>query len=540
MVNSAAPKLIEKNSQLTISVFVSATFVLALYLLFEPRWDTNDDVAMSMVAHGYGIASIGSPNLVFSNVIWGYLVRTVPQINDLLGYSIATIAALVIIGAVIFYTLQKLGLGWLVSLSVLILILARPVLFPQFTINAGLLTVGAIICWHLYSQQGSRQMLLTGCLLAFFGYLVRSYEFLLILLIALPLLPWEKLYKDRNFLKAAAVLLLTISGAVFVDYQAYQGDNWQQFNALNTARAPITDFGAGVLLKKHPEIIASYGYTLNDISLLSSWFFVDPKLADPTQLNAMLQELGPLPSPRHSFMNGWLGIKTLTHPALLPSFLASLLLLLILPNRRLFLTWVVSIAIIFILGILGRPGIIRVYIPILSLLLIAPLFLQGYKTTKYFTQWLVSIVIMVAGLFNTIAVFSESRDAQMVSEEVRRDLQGFSKEAVVVWGSAFPYEYAYPVLRQPESVMAIKLYGLGVLTLAPFSVSYNESLLGRGMVDRLVSENGVPIIGVNHHWNLLNNYCEERLNAFSHEVKNQQHGLVSVSWRRCEKKVTQE
>lgn len=97
-----------------------------------------------MVAHGYGIAAIGSPNLIFSNVVWGYLVRLIPQIDGVLGYSVVTIGVLVIVGTVLLHALRKLSFGWLVSLSVLILLLARPVLFPQFTINAGLLTLGQL------------------------------------------------------------------------------------------------------------------------------------------------------------------------------------------------------------------------------------------------------------------------------------------------------------------------------------------------------------------------------------------------------------
>ncbi len=74
-----------------------------------------------MVAHGYGIAAVGMPNLLFSNLIWGYLVRAIPEINGMLGYSIATISVLVIFGAVILHAFRRLGFGWLVMLSVLIL-----------------------------------------------------------------------------------------------------------------------------------------------------------------------------------------------------------------------------------------------------------------------------------------------------------------------------------------------------------------------------------------------------------------------------------
>ena len=100
----------------------------------EARWETNDDVAMSMVAHGYGVAAFGSPNLIFSNVLWGYLVRAVPQINGTLGYSTVTLCVLIIVGAIVLFGLYRLGAGYIAPMSMLALLLARPVLFPQFTL----------------------------------------------------------------------------------------------------------------------------------------------------------------------------------------------------------------------------------------------------------------------------------------------------------------------------------------------------------------------------------------------------------------------
>ena len=159
MVDLTPSSLVQKNHQLLLAFLASATYLSALCAFFTPQWETNDDVGMSMAAHGYGIAATGSPNLIFSNVIWGYLVRSIPQINGVLGYSIATMLVLVIFGMVMLYALRRLGFGWLVSLAVLALVLVRPILFPQFTINAGLLTVGAIVCWHLYGNQGSKRAL---------------------------------------------------------------------------------------------------------------------------------------------------------------------------------------------------------------------------------------------------------------------------------------------------------------------------------------------------------------------------------------------
>lgn len=491
-----------------------------------------------MVAHGYGIAAVGMPNLIFSNVIWGYLVRAIPQINGILSYSIVTIGVLVVIGTVVLHALRKLGLGWFVSLAVLMLVLVRPVLFPQFTINAGLLTVAAIICWHLYGQQVSRQALFAGCILAFCGYLVRSQEFLLVLLIALPLLPWAKLAKEHIAQVCALTLLLAIAGAAFIDYQAYQGDDWQTFNALNPARAPLTDFGAGVQLKEHPEILAKYDYTENDVDLISNWFFVDSSIANPVTLKAMLAELGPLPAQSNALNNGWIGIKTFVHPVLLPGFLAALFLLLLIPNRKTFVAWALCLAAIFALGILGRPGIIRVYIPVLSLLLIAPLLAQGFLRQRL-PMCLVQGAIVVAVFFNTTAVFSESRAAQLASEQIREELRDFPDEPVVVWGATFPFEAVYPVLRKFDSTPTYRLYSLAAFTHAPFSVAYAEQAAGRGMIDRLTSQSGIPIVANEQRFDLLTIYCKERLGGVLQELAIQKYGQVDVSRRRCETKVTQ-
>lgn len=170
---------------------VTVTFIVFCWChFFELRWRTNDDISMSMIAHGYGIAKVASPNILFSNILWGYLITNIPSINGVLGYSIMTLLVLTTIGITIFYGLSKME-GFLVAFSLLLLILFPAVLMPQFTINAGLLQVSAIICWSLYAKQKKGLTLVIGCLLAFLSYLIRSHEFCLILIISLPLLPWR-------------------------------------------------------------------------------------------------------------------------------------------------------------------------------------------------------------------------------------------------------------------------------------------------------------------------------------------------------------
>ena len=56
------------------------------------------------------IIEYGSPNLIFSNVLWGYLIRGIPPINGVLGYSIGTITVLLMVRwAMLYFLLRPRG-----------------------------------------------------------------------------------------------------------------------------------------------------------------------------------------------------------------------------------------------------------------------------------------------------------------------------------------------------------------------------------------------------------------------------------------------
>ncbi len=488
-----------------------------------------------MVAHGYGIAATGIPNLIFSNVLWGYLVRAIPEVNGTLGYSTATLGALVTVGAVMFYGLNRLGAGYVASLLILALVLVRPVLLPQFTINSGLLMVGAIICWHLFIRQNNWKVLWLGCLLAFSSYLVRSQESMLVFAVALPVLRWRILLVRRSSQAAVLALASAITVAAVIDHQAYQGDEWKAFNELNITRALFTDFGAGEHLKKRPDILSRYGYSANDIDLITGWFFVDSQIANPASLQAMLSELGALPTQEGSLVKAWLGVKGLWHPNLLPLLLTALLLAALRPSWRVAAIWGLVITAVFIIGFVGRPGALRVYVPLVSLLVVAP-----YLVATQTPAWRKSIgasALAVAVTLNAYPVFSESKALQISAEQTRKGLENFPTNPIVTWGGGFPLEAVSPVLHTPSSTLSYQLYSLGVFTLAPFAVSYDEQKQGRGLVEfSLVTEKGVPIYNIGQHLGQLEIYCGEHLHGQLRELSNQRYGEGIMSQLRCERK----
>ena len=105
-----------------LCLLITVVVFALTYGFFEPRWETNDDAAMSMVAHGYGIAAQASANLIFSNVLWGHIVQTLPSVNGVLGYSVATVCTLVVSMVMMLYVLRLLGVSILASTAAVALI----------------------------------------------------------------------------------------------------------------------------------------------------------------------------------------------------------------------------------------------------------------------------------------------------------------------------------------------------------------------------------------------------------------------------------
>ncbi|WP_162591217.1 hypothetical protein [Variovorax sp. PBL-E5] len=505
MASSRPESRRSEHVDLALGLALAAALMGVLWSLCAPRWETNDDVAMSMIVHGYGIAAPGAaPQLMFSNLLWGYLARSIPTVGGLLGYSIATIAVIFLACAGLLYGLRRLGIDAWTSLAAAALVFARPILFPQFTLNAGLLAIAALALWLAFAVDGRRWLLAAAVLLAFASFLIRSQEFMLVLAVALPLLSWRMLRPGAARL-AIVVVMCAIGAAVWIDEASYRVEAWQPFNALNPARARLTDFHAGDSLREHPEIAARHGYSLNDVELVEQWFFVDPKIADPARLKALLADASERPA--HDRFHVDASMQALGHGALRMLVLVAVLGTVLWPSRRMLLAWAVFLAAIVAIGFFGRPGIIRVYLPAVGLLALAPMLrgvrLQGVRGRVF------STALALATVANAVQVLDESRATRTADAAARSQIAGFPTDPVVIWGVGFPFEAVYRVFGASQEAMHYQLYGLGVSTLAPFSVASAEERRGRGMVARLLSTEGVPLLATDKSLRLLGDYCRE-------------------------------
>jgi hypothetical protein len=309
-----------------------------------------------------------------------------------------------------------------------------------------------------------------------------------------------------------------------------------EFNRFNAVRIPYNDYGAAEHLKDRPDILRRYGYTANDVDLFADWYFEDPRIADPQKLQSMLRELGPLAFQAGSLQKAWKGVSELgTSDKLLPIVLAAVVLAVMRPCWRIFGVWGLCLGALFTLGLLGRPGVTRVYIPLVGLLLLAPFLNDGevpLDCTKV-RRWTIIGVVLVASFFNAQTVIGSSRGLRSWSEDVRAGLQHFPSDGVVVWGGNFPYEAVYPVLGSSPNFRNLHLYLLDDFTLAPYSVATAARTSGHGFLDQLVDERGVAVVVNDYGAALLEIYCRDNLHGVLDVIVSRSYGQVWVTTFRC-------
>jgi hypothetical protein len=82
--------------------------------------------------------------------------------------------------------------------------------------------------------------------------------------------------------------------------------------------------------------------------------------------------------------------------------------------------------------------------------------------------------------------------------------------------------------------MSFQFYHLGGSTLSPGSVAYAEQLQGRGLIDRLVDKEGVPVIAHDYQMGYLGTYCWEHLHGRLVQLSFQKYGIVAIRQLRCD------
>jgi hypothetical protein len=190
------------------------------------------------------------------------------------------------------------------------------------------------------------------------------------------------------------------------------------------------------------------------------------------------------------------------------------------------------LAALFAMGVMGRPGIVRVYVPLMSLLLVAPLMVGKYE--KGVRQWMAKLMLFLACIGHAYLLLPAALVYKQLSQQAQGDVHGLPAGLIVSWANSFPFVFAFPVLANDLSARNIMFYGLDSFTQAPFSVASTEQTAGRGMVEQLRTTAGIPIMASPRRLEMLRIYCEERLNGQLRVIIAYQAPSLTVQQVQCE------
>jgi hypothetical protein len=492
---------LDETNRLLITAIGGALLVALIALvLFTPFYQTNDDVAMRLLAEGNFVPESGPlPFLMFTNIVVGALLRvlyglapSLPWYDLVLGASMAAATAgflCIWLGSRKWYEL-----AWSIVFAVFFLL--PGFVNVQFSI-AGLGCAGAGIALLVRAavapldERLFRWHVLFGAILVLLGSMVRAEGAALMLLeggvLALPFaigafrdVTLRPRWKRTLVAGVAAVALAVVAfGANHLAYERARG--WQEFYQYNFARARIAEYlTADRITPEHvARLTKQVGWTHNDFLLFRNWFFTDPNLysfARVQQAERLLfsaagrpKEAAPAPLPllRDSAKQYFTQLR----PALLV-----LALFAIAWRGRLRLILYLSFAILTFAGLIALMTVVakappeRILWPmVMFVAAMLPLAAQRWGQAAH--PAIITIALLGSAYVAAPTLLDLQRknvERRAASAEALRDVEALRQTGAtffVLHANAFPYEDFWRPLRTEKA--PFPFVGLGVSARTP-------------------------------------------------------------------------
>jgi hypothetical protein len=317
-----------------LAVLVLEAFVV---LAFHPSYESNDDVAMTMIAAGKGISPAPDEHLIFTNVIVGralsWLYTAAPDVPWYGSYlllihctaQVAILYCTLVLGRLPSPKQGQAGkrlpsspftdvaCGELEALScknvwprcglyvLYFTIVEVPLLnVLQFTTTAFLASQAgiflAVLAWERRARLPDATVVgpcCTAAALLFLGGIVRIESLAMALLVAAPLGILLVRNASRGTLLPIGITLFAagtaIALAIAYDSRYYECDpQWHGFRGYNQLRGKFHDECWSFYSPETAYVFASAGWSENDHTMITNWFSDDPELYSPAKLHQIV------------------------------------------------------------------------------------------------------------------------------------------------------------------------------------------------------------------------------------------------------------
>jgi hypothetical protein len=516
---------LQRHWQITLAGVWGMGLVLIACIVLDPVFQTNDDVTMAMRVHGFGQFTVPTPYIVYSNILWGYILYALPPIAGYLAYAWVYVVLMIFYSWSITYYLLRTTLPTLIALCMSALILIQPLVILQFTSLAGFLSLVSMLALWQYTRTPSGWLLLVLLCSGVAALMIRTIMFPLIGFIALPLFwqQWRLLRTDRKLLFALVGLLGFAVFAMLLNGWAYQQTpEMARFHNLYRTYQPFFNNGATSVFHANPELLAASPYTAQDVTLIALRFLVPGILTDLDALRLLIANfrLWPpqtetiVPVIRTSFsslFNGYTSLIVIT----------TTLLYIQTRTVRQWMFVVLFACAVLMICLSGRVVHGRVLYPLFSAVFVfSVLLIQQHGRAKKSNSRL-----MMLGLIGLLVV--QFQDVQRTSvsfafsrRQLTKDMAQIPDKPYLVWGATpLAYNALYPLAALRTDQTPLTHYTLALSAIQPRSVFYEAVQNGYDLNAALRSDEGVYAIMNPNFAGALTPYCKKHLNAtFTREV----------------------
>ena len=446
---------------------ISVGCFLLFFLLFTPRFETNDDVRQAMIASGVGITDQADPHILFPNFVLGdalsFFYEKLPHIPF---YGIMLYLGLFAgIYLLVNFLLVNKKSPWIWLLWVMLPLSLN----VQYTGVAFLLAMGAL--FQLFGQVTSLPVISFKGL--FIASLIRWEAFLLAIL----------LYVGGAFLNKKAwfyggqkriLILLAIAFAVFAHYAHtnqydQESEGWENFRKENALRAEITDYDHIPFNTETEALYQEIGWDQSAFQLYQSWFLADKKVHDIEKVKKLVEA-----KKWHWAWNAE-RLKKRMRALWSQNLFAGLLMIPICllffqlnkKHKKIFLILFLFAASLLLYLAFARWLHNRVSLPVMAFLLFFICLLQHQKYSKKLQIALLCFSLLYFSGF-VYRNFQEKKRMDLAIESIS-SLPTNKNTLVAIWADSFPYEYLFRPTQENHKIMQeLSLLPLGMTVYTPF------------------------------------------------------------------------
>jgi hypothetical protein len=517
--------------------YVLGLAALLVYVSFcTPFWRSNDDVSMSLIASGGGIAASPSPRLVLTNIAWGWLIYITPSLGHVHAYTLFTYLALILSYSVLMACFLRNRVDHAFAAVVVLFMFAPTLVFPQFSLVAGDLAVAGLVLLCTSLDKSSLRGGITACALLVLSGLVRADETALVVLAAAPLCFGYIKTGYASPLRRRWLVLAGVTAAVFLgfqvlDYLDFSSGAWSEFGSTYSLRTQFTDFKLARYFVRHPEALAGTGFSANDMALFTNWFYADTQVFTPDRLTVLMQRL-PLWERLSINLDFYREALQPLFDTQFHTLLALLLLGLVFHRRRwrLLGSLCVLAGFMFLLLLSGRAQITRIYLPACAALLaLAVLEMQVKALVLRLGLAVLALVLCIPSLhqlyLQDVVKGRESARVQAFTCSLPHD------RMLIIWGSDYPFPAEYLPFGDSSRICPLHFYSFGEYSLAPYALDHlHQYTGGKDFVPAVLAGQSFEVIAQGRLLQLLKVYFEQHYSVGLRTVE-ERHGAGFAIFR---------